>query len=156
MDDRLFRDAMGKFATGVTVISTKVDEKVHGMTANAFMSVSLNPKLVTISVATHAKMHSLLKQSGKYAVNFLTEDQKPLSMLFAGQMKDEPFEVDFDELGGTPVIPDSLAVVACDIVEAYDVGDHTLFVGAVTDIQVNEGEPLLFHAGKYSRKHEFA
>jgi flavin reductase (DIM6/NTAB) family NADH-FMN oxidoreductase RutF len=89
MDDRMFRNAMGKFATGVTVITTEVEDQVHGMTANAFMSVSLNPKLVLISIGEKAKMRDRIRQSKTYAVSFLAENQKEVSMQFAGQIKEE-------------------------------------------------------------------
>lgn len=70
MEDRLFRNAMGKFATGVTVITTNVNGKIHGMTANAFMSISLNPKLVVISIGEKASMLKHVQQSGTFTVNF--------------------------------------------------------------------------------------
>ena len=89
MEDRLFRTAMGKFATGVTVITTKVGDTVHGMTANAFMSVSLNPKLVLISIGEKANMNRLIKESGTFAVSVLNEQQQDLSAYFAGQSKEE-------------------------------------------------------------------
>ena len=85
MDDRVFRNAMGKFATGVTVITTKSEGEVHGMTANAFMSVSLTPKLVLISSDEKAKMLSKIQQTGKFVVNLRSDNQKEISMQFAGQ-----------------------------------------------------------------------
>lgn len=99
MDDRLFRNAMGKFATGVTVISTEHNGDIHGMTANAFMSISLNPKLVLISIGEKAKMLEKIQQSKKYAVNILSHDQQVLSMNFAGQLE-KPVDVQFEQLGG--------------------------------------------------------
>ena len=87
MDDRLFRTAMGKFATGVTVITTNVNGTIHGMTANAFMSVSLDPKLVVISIGEKASMLELIKKSGTFTVNILSAQQQEMSMLFAGQIK---------------------------------------------------------------------
>ena len=89
MDDRIFRSAMGKFATGVTVITTEIDEQVHGMTANAFMSVSLDPKLVVISIGEKAQMLDKIKHSKKFAVNILAANQQELSMIFAGQIKEK-------------------------------------------------------------------
>src|SRR3954463_1392190 len=89
MDDRQFRTAMGKFATGVTVIATDVDGDVHGMTANAFMSVSLDPKLVVISIGEKARILEKIKQSKTFSVNILAADQQELSMIFAGQLKDQ-------------------------------------------------------------------
>ncbi|MFZ4452696.1 flavin reductase family protein [Salibacterium aidingense] len=147
MDDRLFKAAMGKFATGVTVITTEIDGQVHGMTANAFMSVSIDPKLILISVADKAKMHDLIKQSGKFAVNILAEHQQDMSMVFAGQIKDR--DVAFDRFEDLPVIEDSLVTIACDVYDTHPAGDHTLFVGAVQNLQLQEDEPLAIYEGKY-------
>lgn len=87
MDSREFRNAMGRFATGVTVITTNDGTDAHGMTANAFMSISLEPKLITISIDNHANMLKKIKASGQYAVNFLSDQQQDISMNFAGQKK---------------------------------------------------------------------
>jgi len=148
MDDRLFRTAMGKFATGVTVIATDVDGDVHGMTANAFMSVSLSPKLVVISIGEKAKILEKIKQSQTFSVNILAEDQQELSMIFAGQIK-EPREVSFDRLDGKPVLAGAVAQIACEVSAEHVEGDHTLFIGKVTDIKLEDAEPLLFYSGRY-------
>lgn len=147
MDDRQFRTAMGKFATGITVIATEVEGEVHGMTANAFMSVSLDPKLVVISVRDQAKILSKLQESKIFSVNILAEDQQEVSMIFAGQLKDK--QVEFGRLDGKPVIPGSIAQIACEVSAEYVEGDHTLFIGKVTDIHLEDKEPLLFYSGKY-------
>lgn len=151
MDDRMFRNAMGKFATGVTIITTELDGEVHGMTANAFMSVSLNPRLVVISIGEKAKMLNKINQSGKFAVNILGEDQKKVSMQFAGQIKEEQVEIEFETLGELPVIKNSLANISCKIHSQQVAGDHTLFIGEVTDIVLREGTPLTFFEGKYGQ-----
>ncbi|MDQ0162879.1 flavin reductase family protein [Bacillus alveayuensis] len=148
MDDRTFRNAMGKFATGVTVITTSQNGEVRGMTANAFMSVSLDPKLVLISVGEKAKMNEMIKETGKFTVNILSEDQKEMSMLFAGQLKEDR-KVDFDWIDGHPILPNSLASILCDVYDAHIAGDHTLYIGKVTNIHMNDGDPLLFFEGKY-------
>ncbi|WP_419887752.1 flavin reductase family protein [Neobacillus niacini] len=148
MDDRLFRQAMGKFATGVTVITTELEGEVHGMTANAFMSVSLNPKLVVISIGERAQMLEKIKNSKKFAVNILAGEQQEYSMLFAGQIK-EKREIDFDQLAGLPVLTGAIAQVACEVVNEHIEGDHTLFIGRVIDIKLEEGEPLMFFNGQY-------
>lgn len=148
MDDRLFRDTMGKFSTGVTVITTKHDGKVHGMTANAFMSVSLNPKLVVISIGENARCLNKIRESGQFGVNILAEDQQEYSMIFAGQKKGE-IDIEFDTLAGIPVLPGALAQISCEVVSSYVEGDHTLFIGKVQDILLEEKEPLLFYSGKY-------
>jgi flavin reductase (DIM6/NTAB) family NADH-FMN oxidoreductase RutF len=148
MDDRLFRTAMGKFSTGVTVIATDVEGDVHGMTANAFMSVSLSPKLVVISIGEKAKILEKIKQSQTFSVNILAADQQELSMIFAGQIK-EPREVIFDRLDGKPVLAGAVAQIACEVSAEHVEGDHTLFIGKVTDIKLEDAEPLLFYSGRY-------
>ncbi len=149
MDDRKFRTAMGKFATGVNVIATEIaGEGIHGMTANAFMSVSLDPKLVVISIGENAKILNKIKESQMFTVNMLSEQQQEVSMIFAGQIKD--VEVEFDRLDGKPVIPGAVAQITCEVSAEHVEGDHTLFIGKVTDIHINEeAEPLLFYSGKY-------
>jgi flavin reductase (DIM6/NTAB) family NADH-FMN oxidoreductase RutF len=147
MDDRLFRDAMGRFATGVTVILTETDGDQHGMTANAFMSVSLDPKLVVISIKENARMLSKIQESKKFSVNVLAADQEDISKIFAGQIKDQ--QVSFGRLADMPVIPDALVQVACDVSADHVEGDHTLFIGKVKDITIKDGNPLLYFAGKY-------
>jgi flavin reductase (DIM6/NTAB) family NADH-FMN oxidoreductase RutF len=149
MDDRQFRTAMGKFATGVSVIATEVEgEGIHGMTANAFMSVSLDPKLVVISIGKKAKILYKIKESQMFTVNILSAQQQEVSMIFAGQIKDK--EVNFHRLDGKPVIPGALAQITCVVSAEHVEGDHTLFIGRVTDIHMDEEvEPLVFYSGKY-------
>jgi flavin reductase (DIM6/NTAB) family NADH-FMN oxidoreductase RutF len=148
MDDRKFRTAMGKFATGVTVIGTEVEGNVHGMTANAFMSVSLDPKLVVVSIGEKAKILNKIKESKIFTVNILAADQQELSMIFAGQLKEHK-EVTFDRLDGKPVLAGAVAQIACEVSAEHVEGDHTLFIGKVTDIHLEDAEPLVFYSGKY-------
>lgn len=148
MDDRQFRNAMVKFATGVNVITTEVDGEIHGMTANAFMSVSLDPKLVIISLKEDALMLEKIKASNHFSVNILAADQRNLSMTFAGQI-DNSEPIKFEFLDGKPVLPNVLAQIACEVSSEYVEGDHTLFIGKVTDIKLEEGEPLIFSSGRY-------
>ncbi|GAF13024.1 nitrilotriacetate monooxygenase component B [Bacillus sp. JCM 19046] len=148
MDDRLFRTAMSKFATGVTVITTEVEGDVHGMTANAFMSVSLDPKLILISIGNKAKMKGFIERSGVFAVNLLSHAQENVSKQFAGQINDKT-AAQFTEFAGLPVIDQALANIACDVYDSSVQGDHTLFIGKVRDIVVTDADPLTFYSGKY-------
>ncbi|WP_028782141.1 flavin reductase family protein [Thalassobacillus devorans] len=148
MDDRQFRNAMGKFATGVTVIATETDGKVHGMTANAFMSVSLDPKLIVISVKEGAKMLDKIKKSNHFSVNVLSCEQQEESMIFAGQKQPEE-EFQFDYLEEVPVVRNALVQLSCEVYNEHVEGDHTLFVGQVTEMELKDGEPLIFNCGKY-------
>jgi flavin reductase (DIM6/NTAB) family NADH-FMN oxidoreductase RutF len=148
VEERLFRNAMGKFATGVTVVLTETGTGIYGMTANAFMSVSLNPKLVVISIGEKTRILEKIKQSKAFSVNVLAADQQEISMIFAGQLKDE-CEVVFDRLEGKPVLPGALAQISCEVTGSHVEGDHTLFIGKVTDITLNDKEPLIYFSGKY-------
>lgn len=150
MDARLFRNAMGKFATGVTVVSTKIGEVTHGMTANAFMSVSLNPPLVVVSIDERASMLGKIKESGSFAVNILAEDQQYLSQHFAGK-PEEGTVVPWGELDGYPVLEGTVAQVVCDVVTTHVEGDHTLYICQVKAIQVEERNPLVFFSGNYKK-----
>ena len=148
MEDRLFRDAMGKFATGVTVITTQLGEETHGMTANAFMSVSLNPKLIVVSIDERASMLPKIQESGTFAVNILAEDQQYLSQHFAGKREDG-VTIPFATLEGYPVLEGAVAQIVCDVANVHVEGDHTLFIGRVKAIQLEARQPLLFYSGKY-------
>jgi len=146
MDDRLFRDAMGKFATGVTVLLTENEGETHGMTANGFMSVSLDPKLVLISIGHKAKFLEKVSQSKKYTVNILAEDQEHYSRHFAGKPGEA---VEFETLAELPVLKGAIAQIACEVVSEHIEGDHTLFIGRVVDLRLEDKNPLLFFSGKY-------
>ncbi|PAV28923.1 flavin reductase [Virgibacillus profundi] len=139
---------MGKFATGVTVITTKVGTEVRGMTANAFMSVSMDPKLITVSIDNNANMLKKIKKSGKFAVNVLSDQQQAISMHFAGQ-KIAKKEINFDFKNEIPVIKNALASIVCDVDRTYVVGDHTLIIGKVLELDMKDGDPLTFYGGKY-------
>lgn len=150
IDNQLFRTVMGSFATGVTVITTKVDDEVYGMTANAFMSVSLEPKLVAISIGEKAKMLNYINSSKRFAINILASNQKELSKQFAGQL-DSNIDVGFEDYQGLPVLTNSLAVITCELFNQLDAGDHTIFIGKVTGLKYEPSEPLLFFGGRYDQ-----
>lgn len=148
---RDFRDAMGQFATGVVVISTEVQGEAHAMTANAFMSGSLEPPLVLVSVACTARMHEKIRQSGQFGVSVLAHDQQAVSSHFAGRPV-EGFQPSFDCLVDLPVIRDAAVQVAASLEYAYPCGDHTLYVGRVLALRGRDEKPapLLYHGGRYA------
>lgn len=148
IDPRAFRDALGRFATGVTVITTVYEGDVHGMTANAFVSVSLGPPLVLISVDNRSRMNDLISKSGIYGVSVLSEDQEPLSRHFAGRPQ-EGLEVPFVWRNGVPLVAGTLARLVCGVEAIHPAGDHTLFLGRVGYLAHNDGAPLLFYTGSY-------
>ena len=149
----LFRKAWGSFATGVSLITT-VEENgsVHGMTANGIASVSLEPMLAMVCVGHSAKTYPILESTGKFGINILAESQKAIGEYYA--KSDTPTGVinpaifRFTE-AGTPFLVGSLASMDCQIVSAHKEGDHTVFIGEVSEIEVSEGSPLLFYTGKW-------
>ena len=145
------RSTLGMFATGVTIITTRVGEQVHGMTANAFMSVSLEPPLVLISVDRRTKMCGLLHEGSTYGVSVLCESQSTLSDRFAGRPGSEGAEPRFDLIHDTPLVEGALAGFVSKVVRSYWGGDHSLFLGRVEYAHTREGAPLLFHGGRYER-----
>lgn len=148
MDNRLFRDTMGKFATGITIVSAEYKGEMTGMTVNAFMSVSLDPKLIAISIDENASMYNKLQETKQFGLSILQEGQKELSMIFSRQMeknRDIPYIVQDD----VPVIDGSIATLSCKVMDTAKAGDHMIFIAEVTEIKVNEGNPLLFYGGNY-------
>jgi flavin reductase (DIM6/NTAB) family NADH-FMN oxidoreductase RutF len=143
------RSTLGMFATGVTVITTLKGGQVHGMTANAFMSVSLEPPLVLISVDRRTKMCGLLHEGSTYGVSVLCEGQSSLSDRFAGRAGSGDAEPRFDLIHDTPLVDGALAGFVAKVVRSYWGGDHSLFLGRVEYARQHSGAPLLFHGGHY-------
>jgi len=150
LDAAEFRKTLGMFATGVTVITTQVGGQIHGMTANAFMSVSLQPPLILISVDRRARMNGLLREDARFGVSVLEEGQAALSDRFAGRVQDGP-EPAFELVNDTPLVDGALANLVARVVRSYWGGDHSLFLGRVEYVRYGEGTPLLFHGGGYGR-----
>ncbi len=151
MDPKFLRSMMGLFATGVTVVSYKANETPAGMTANAFMSVSLDPALILISVRVESKFNEYVKLGDCYAVNLLAEAQLDISNHFGGR-PDSSLQVPFTDQNGTPIVKGSLAHIVAKTVDIHKAGDHNLFIAEVQDIQEGQQEnPLLFYAGKYRK-----
>jgi flavin reductase (DIM6/NTAB) family NADH-FMN oxidoreductase RutF len=146
-----FRRTLGMFATGVTVLTTRVGEQVHGMTANAFMSVSLQPPLVLVSIDRRARMGALLHQGTRFGVSVLEARQTGLSDRFAGRLEADPPEATFEVVHETPLVEGALAHLVAQVVRSYWGGDHSLFLGQVEFARYGEGRPLLFHGGRYER-----
>lgn len=150
VDPREFRTTLGRFATGITVVTTRVGEEVHGMTVNAFMSVSLKPPLVLVSIDRKAKGNALLRQSGRYGVSILADDQHHHSNHFAGRVQLE-HAVRLIDVHGIPLVEGALAHLVCRVVDIVEAGDHTLFIGEVEHLAHREGKPLLYYAGRYAQ-----
>ncbi|MCX2981201.1 flavin reductase [Halieaceae bacterium IMCC14734] len=152
IDSREFRDALGCFATGVTVITANPEgQQPFGMTVNSFASVSLDPPLVLWSLQNNSEMFDVWERASTFGVNILRADQQDLSNLYA-RKGDHLLEADHFVAGvtGVPVLPDSLVSMECEVEARYPGGDHTIIVGRVTAMENRDnGEPLLFCAGGY-------
>ena len=152
-----FRRVVGNFATGITVITVEREPgHVHGMTANSFASVSLDPLLILVCIDHNARLLSFLKEQGRFGVNILKDSQQAVSEHFAKPLQ-EPEATTFLGIqflwtsSGIPLIQDALAHLACNVAAEYPAGDHTLFIGEVESMDVSPGEPLLYHRGQYRR-----
>lgn len=153
-DPRLFRDTMGRFATGVTVLTFTVGDEVRGMTANSFTSLSLDPPLLLACIGKDVSTYALWEQAESFVVNILADDQKAVSDAFArhGAPPVPESGVAYHEgILGAPVLDGTLAHAECAVFARYDGGDHTIIVGRVAHFAIDrpDQEPLLFFAGKY-------
>jgi flavin reductase (DIM6/NTAB) family NADH-FMN oxidoreductase RutF len=150
-----FRNVLGAFATGVTVVTTRGEEHAYGMTANAFSSVSLDPPLILICARRASEGTERIERNGVFAVNILAEHQEPLSRYFASQERprgrDAFSEVPHRALvSGAPILDGTVAYLDCSLHAAHDAGDHRIFIGEVLALEFNpDARPLLFHSGAY-------
>ena len=151
------RGAMRLLPTGVTVVTSGREERAEGMTANALISVSLNPLLFLVSVHKDARLNPRIREEGYFAVNILAEDQEGLSRLFASPERSSGLQA-IHSLGGgygstgAPLAAGALAVVECELEEIYAGGDHDLFMGRVVAIRMGDARrgPLVYHEGGYT------
>lgn len=154
VDPRQFRDAMGYFATGVTVLTTRHEGELHGMTANSVTSVSLDPMLILVCLMKDARTALAIQAAERFAVNILTEGQDELSQRFArpGQDHFEGLEL-MEGPHGLPLLPGCLAHLAAQVTEIVPAGDHDVVFGEVDHVHVNPngGAPLLFFQGGYRK-----
>jgi flavin reductase (DIM6/NTAB) family NADH-FMN oxidoreductase RutF len=146
---REFRDALGRFASGVTVVTALDNGKTHGMTANAFVSVSLDPPLVLVSLDNRSQIHRILSSANRYGVSVLAEDQRMLSEHFAGR-GEEGAHIGFVKRAGTPLLDGAVAYFVVRVVDVHSAGDHTLYIGTVEYFESRDDKPLLFYAGGYT------
>ena len=150
-DARAFRNALGRFPTGITVITTLgPNDKPEGLTANSFGAVSLEPALVQWCLGKNAPSLPVFKDCTHFAINVLKEDQRDISNRFATPAEDKFAGVEWRRgLGGAPIIAKSLCVFECRNHIQYEGGDHIIFLGAVEDYTHVDGSPLLFNQGNY-------
>lgn len=150
-ESREFRNAMGSFLTGVTIITVQdEDGSVHGMTANSFTSVSLEPPIILVCLDHHSNTLQKIKKANKFGVNILSEKQLDVSKLFANQKTEKipSYDIDVDE-HDVPIIQDSISSVSCRVIKSDIIGDHTVIYGEVDNLMMNDGKPLGFFRGSY-------
>jgi flavin reductase (DIM6/NTAB) family NADH-FMN oxidoreductase RutF len=147
-----FKQALGRWATGVTIVTARDGDRVHGMTVSAFTEVSLEPPLVLVCADKASNTLPFIEAGGAFGVNVLARDQEALSNKFASK-KDEwqRFEGLDYETGatGAPLLAGTLASLDCRVVSAHEHGDHVVFVGQVEEVRHAEREPLLHYRGSY-------
>jgi len=151
---RRFRDVLGRFASGVTVVTALSGGAPVGMTCQSFSSVSLNPPLVLFIPAKSSRAWPAIQRSGKFCVNFLAADQAELSNQMASKGVDKFAGVTWTPAPetGSPLIHDTLAYVDCQIASVHEAGDHYVVIGRVLDLDVSDSgsdDPLLFFQGQY-------
>jgi flavin reductase (DIM6/NTAB) family NADH-FMN oxidoreductase RutF len=146
-----YRSVMRRFPTGVTIVTTILDGRPKGFTANAVASVSAEPPLVLVCVSRQARTHSIIADSGRFCVNLLTVEQEPLARQFAAGSDEDPF-VDLayhTQRTGSPIIDGALAYLDCEVAEEYSAGTHTILIGAVVASAAGGGAPLGYFDGAY-------
>lgn len=150
-DSREYRHALGRFATGITIVSARdADGKPVGLTVNSFNSVSLDPPLIVWSLAQHSPIRAALEGCSHFAVNVLAHDQEWLSRQFAAKNVDRYAGVVFaDGAGGAPLIEGCCAWFECHNQAQYPGGDHVVFLGRVERYARRELRPLVYHGGRY-------
>lgn len=153
LSDMEFKSVMGRFPTGVTVVTTCDGDRPAGLTVNAFASISLDPPLVMVSIDKRSHLHDLVVQAGFFAANILGTDQQELSRRFAGQTGDRndrfrqtPFHAGKT---GAPILDAAIAHVECRIVAVYPAGDHTILLGQVEALGASAGDPLVYYRASY-------
>ena len=152
IDAPLFRSVLGRFATGVTII-TALDGsgQPHGMTVSAFSSLSLEPPLVLICIDNVATMSPLMATTGHFVVNVLTSEQEELSRRFSGQLDDRFAGVGYtDAPSGAPILDGVLAWLDCRVLTRHPAGDHVIVIGEVEHAEAFEGQPLLYYRSGYA------
>lgn len=152
IDPDLFRSVLGRFATGITVITARDDQGDHGMTVSAFSSLSLEPPLILVCVAHDAAMAPVMAKTADFVVNILSDGQEAMSRRFSSKLDDR-----FAGLGysrgerGVIILDDVQAWMECRVVNRYIEGDHTIVTGAVERAHARDARPLLYYRGGYAQ-----
>lgn len=152
IDKDAFKEALRGWASGVTVVTSRAGDKVHGMTVSAFSSVSADPPLVLVCANRSSTTHGIIEEGGVFAVNILAEHQEEVSNVFASaKYEDSRLErVGWTEgETGAPLIDEALATLECKVSSAHREGSHTIYIGQVEAVHTNDTTPLLYYKGGY-------
>lgn len=149
-----FKHALRRWPSGVTIVTARAGEAIHGMTVSAFSSVSLDPPLVLVCADRASNTHGVIAEGRVFAAHILARGQEALSHRFSSKA-DEWRR--FEGIGwtsgvtGAPILPGALAVLECRVVAGHEAGDHVIYVGEVEAVRLAEAEPLLWYGGSYRR-----
>lgn len=146
-----FRQALGSFASGVTVVTTRGETgEFFGITVSAFSSVSLDPPLIMVCIDKSSGSHDAFSQSGEFVVNILNSQQDLLSNHFASPLEDKFKNIEVEHCeSGLPMLPEALVSLECKLADTLDGGDHTIYLGLIEKAHIREGEPLVYFKGGY-------
>jgi flavin reductase (DIM6/NTAB) family NADH-FMN oxidoreductase RutF len=149
-----FRAALGSWTSGVTIITSRAGEEIHGMTVSDFSGASLDPALALVCASKSSVTTGMIEKGRCFGVNVLRCDQSALSNKFASKKDEfkrfEGVEI-YEAETGAPLLEDALVNLDCRLVAVHDAGDHVLCVGEIESVRVNEGSPLVFFKGSYGR-----
>ena len=149
-----YRKAWSFFGTGVTVITTREpDGKIHGMTANGVLSVSLEPPLALASIGHNRNTHPLIRANSRFGISILGTTQEHVARHFTLPPAQRPASSSFEyeNVGESPVIANALSAMDCKVISEHVEGDHTLFIARVEHVKLTDGEPMLWYGGKFGR-----
>lgn len=150
LDESRFRQVMGRFASGVTVVTSAYEGRLAGLTVSSFTSLSLTPMLVLVCIDLRAASHATITSSGQFAINILAEEQEYLSRRFASAEAEKFIPGTFSiSPQGLPLLDGALAQIECQLQATLPGGDHTIFVGEVLAATCREGRPLLYYRSGY-------
>lgn len=144
-----FKQVLRRFPSGITIVTVKNNEDIHGITVSAFISVSIDPELILVSIGKQARAHPMLETGTEFGVSILSSKQIGISNHFANW--GEKSEPEFEDLGDFPVIKGAIAQLHCSKFSQHDAGDHSLFIGKVENLKYTEGKPLVFYSGQYRK-----
>jgi len=147
-----YRKAWSFFGTGVTVITTReADGKIHGMTANSVLSVSLDPPLALASIGHNRNSHPLIRANSRFGISILNSGQEHIARHFtmSPEQRVENGSFEYENVGDSPVIVGALSTMDCKVISEHVEGDHTLFVARVEHVKTTDGEPMLWYRGQF-------